>query len=712
MFESANLIRQILLLFYLIVGLLNSAVAAPTLLTLTDLTNHSESTDLIPYLDVGGSLSSQIKVFAKHNGTYSLQKALKRSIGHRYRLALGPLAATTVYIQVYDPKGVARISPTLFSESQMVDSISFRHAFYAFLMSGLLVLAAYNFLYFLHIRDTSFLSLSVCIVAYALAVGNNASLLHFFPWLTNILSWNDASLLFIVILAGHHLGLGLFDIHQQLPRMVVWYYLGIFVGSLLMILAIFHGNGLQSASLFGLYTMALIIVTLIKLFSKGYRPPLSLIAAVAIFFTAGLPLILMAMGLLEHHSEMNDRFFVATLISLLLFSLTQAERIRLKSEDQERKVATNQAKDEFLTTMSHELRTPMHTVIGAGQLLRLTTLSKEQTEYVTRLNHSSSHMMSIVDDLLDLARVDHKMIQLEKEPFSLENTLNTLKQLLDESASKKHLTLVLNNHFLSFNQQLIGDVTRLNQVLINLLSNAIKFTHSGKVSLTITPISIKANHASLLFEVNDTGIGLSRLQQEALFKPFTQADTSTNRQYGGSGLGLAISQKLVRIMGGQLGVSSIPKQGSCFSFTLKFPLELNRLAPEINQTTVPKNLQHFSVLLVDDDEMNRFFGRKLLEVCGVEAEVSESAEAAIKRLQQQTFDLVLMDISMPKVDGYEATKRIRLLSKYKRIIIIALTAHAIAGEKERCINAGMNDYLTKPFELDDLQNMLIKWLGE
>ena len=155
MFESANLIRQILLLFYLIVGLLNSAVAAPTLLTLTDLTNHSESTDLIPYLDVGGSLSSQIKVFAKHNGTYSLQKALKRSIGHRYRLALGPLAATTVYIQVYDPKGVARISPTLFSESQMVDSISFRHAFYAFLMSGLLVLAAYNFLYFLHIRDTS-----------------------------------------------------------------------------------------------------------------------------------------------------------------------------------------------------------------------------------------------------------------------------------------------------------------------------------------------------------------------------------------------------------------------------------------------------------------------------------------------------------------------------------------------------------------------------
>lgn len=592
----------------------------------------------------------------------------------------------------------------------MIDSISFRHAFYAFLMSGLLVLAAYNFLYFLHIKDTSFLSLSVCIVAYALAVGNNASLLHFFPWLTNALSWNDASFLFIVIITGHHLALGLFDIYQQLPKMVAWYYMGIIVGSLLMILAILNGNGLQSASLLGLYAMALIIITLIKLFGKGYKLPLSLMTAVAIFFAAGLPLILMAMGLIEHHSGMNDRFLVATLISLLLFSLTQAERIRLKSEEQERKAATNQAKDEFLTTMSHELRTPMHTVIGAGQLLGLTTLSKEQADYVTRLNHSSSHMMSIVDDLLDLARVDHKMIQLEKEPFNLESTLNTLRQVLDESASKKQLTLVLNNHFLSFNQQPIGDATRINQVLINLLSSAIKFTHSGQVSLTITPIKINVDQASLRFEVNDTGIGLTESQQEALFRPFTQAETSTNRQYGGSGLGLAISQKLVSIMGGQLEVSSIPKQGSCFSFTLDFPLELDIATPKIRHTAVRKDLQHLDVLLVDDDEMNRFFGQKLLEVCGVKAEVSESAEAAMKRLQQQAFDLVLMDISMPNIDGYEATRRIRLLSKHNQTIIIALTAHAIAGEKERCINAGMNDYLTKPFELDDLQNMLIKWL--
>lgn len=272
-----TLMRQFRCYFCLIIGiLLNQAFAASTVL-LTDATNESESTALIPYmefiedaggklsikdllsnndafsaptepfvnigfgqnhrwlrltlnnqsrekqwyLEVGGSITSQVEVFTKGDNLYTKQEEMARSIAHRYRLILEPNAETTLYIKVYDPKGVALLSPTLFSSSQMIDSISYRHAFYAFLMSGLLTLTAYNFLYFLYLRDTVFLTLSVCIVAYAISMGNNIGLLHFFPWFADNLHWNNGTFLFLVIITGHHLALRLLDVRRQLPSMVV-----------------------------------------------------------------------------------------------------------------------------------------------------------------------------------------------------------------------------------------------------------------------------------------------------------------------------------------------------------------------------------------------------------------------------------------------------------------------------------------------------------
>lgn len=363
-----------------------------------------------------------------------------------------------------------------------------------------------------------------------------------------------------------------------------------------MLLTLIYGNGLPVASLVGIYGVALVLFTLLKLLKQGYALPKSLIIATLSFCFAGLPLILIAIGVMEHHPRMNDLFLAATLVSLLLLSFTQAENIRLKNAHHERSDASNQAKDEFLTTMSHELRTPMNAVVSAGRLLKLTPLSNPQTEYVSRLNHSSSHMLSLVNDLLDLARADHQQLQIEEVPFKLDETLNTLKQLLHAAAKKKHLELTLNNHFLSLNKQLIGDPTRLNQVLLNLLNNAIKFTHRGEVSLTITPVEIKPDQASLHFAINDTGIGMTTAQLDKLFQPFTQAESSTNRQYGGSGLGLAISQKLVKRMGGDLAVSSVYEQGSNFNFTLSFPLETNDLTPEKEKQAPPKDLRGYKVL--------------------------------------------------------------------------------------------------------------------
>ena len=664
------------------------------------------------YLEVGGSISRKVNLFAKEAGVYTKQESMTRSISHRYQLVFDPNEETTIYIQIYDPKGALIISPILFSAAQMIDSVSSRHAFYAFLMSGLLVLAAYNFLYYLHLRDTAFLTLSVFITALAMEMGDSSGLLHFFPWIPNYLGWVGASFAFIVMISGHHLAISLFDIRQQLPKMVFWYQLGSISGLILMIVSLFFGYGLLLASIVGAYGVFIVSITFLKFHKQQYTLPKSLTFSITIFFTAGLPLLLTVMGVIEHYPPTTDWFFIATLISLLILSLTQAEKIRLKGEFLERTAATNKAKDEFLTTMSHELRTPMNAVVGAGRLLDLTSLSKDQKEYVSRLNHSSSHMLALVNDLLDLARVDHQLLQLEKVPFKLDEILNTLKQLLKESASKQQLELSLENHFFPFNKHPVGDPTRLNQVLLNLLGNAIKFTHSGKVSLSITPIEIKPNIARLRFEVNDTGIGLTKDQQTNLFLPFSQAESSTSREYGGSGLGLAISQKLVKRMGGELKVRSVHKQGSSFSFDLSFPLKSNNTKANVNEPALPTSLQGYKILLVDDDEMNRFFGKKLLEVCEVDVSIADSGETAIQLIKEETFDLVFMDISMLNVDGYETTRRIRLLTEVDNLVIIALTAHAIAGERERCITAGMNDYLTKPFELDDLQKMMTKWLSK
>ena len=662
------------------------------------------------YLQVSGSIAREINIFAVNDGQGDPINKMKWSIANRYHLVIPPAAEITLYIQLYDHHGIVMFSPYLSNTAAHMDTLAFSYTFHAFVLAGLLVLAAYNFLYYLHLRDMAFLTLSVFIVANAITIADNEGVLNFFPWIPHYFGWLGACFIFLVVVSGLRLTLSLLDIRQQLPDMVIWYDLGSFLGIALMLTTLVFGNAMPIGAILCLCGIGLVLVSFFKLNKLNYQVPKSLSIAIAIFVIGVMPLLLTIIGVVEYLHFFTKWFFLSALVALLIMSLTQAEKIRLKGEYIERTVATNKAKDEFLTTMSHELRTPMNAVVGAGRLLELTPLSNEQTEYVSRLNESSDHMLLLVNDLLDLARVDHKQLPLESIPFKLENLIHTLKHLLSESASNKQLELHFDNHFIPLEKQLLGDPTRLNQVLINLLGNAIKFTQSGKVSLAITPVELTAHRVSLNFEVSDTGIGLTKKQLKNLFQPFTQAESSTNRQYGGSGLGLAISQKLVSRMDGDLQVSSQPKKGSSFSFTLAFPLTETSLQDVQETRFLPINLKGHKVLLVDDDEMNRFFGQKLLETCMVEAVAANSGKAAIALMQQQPFDLVFMDVSMPEVDGYETVRRLRSIPELQHSIVVALTAHAIAGERERCIAAGMNDYLTKPFEIDDLRKMMVKWL--
>ena len=298
-------------------------------------------------------------------------------------------------------------------------------------------------------------------------------------------------------------------------------------------------------------------------------------------------------------------------------------------------------------------------------------------------------------------------MELETTVFRLDEELEKLRQMFSVPAQQKGLLFsVLQT--LPHALQVHGDPMRLRQILVNLLGNALKFTANGSISLSVRPgAATKQGHIRLHFVVTDTGIGISLKQQQNLFQPFTQADSSTARCYGGSGMGLVISQRLVRLMGGELELESTPEQGSRFFFTLDLPIAASETPP----LTLPiaedkKDLSGYRVLLVDDDEMNCYLGERMLERLGIKATVADSGKAALQQLEQHPFDLAMMDVSMPDMDGYTATRHIRSAG-HTQLPIIAVTAHAIEGERERCLAAGMNDYLTKPFNLATLHRLLI-----
>lgn len=508
----------------------------------------------------------------------------------------------------------------------------------------------------------------------------------------------------------------LMGLKQNTPGWYIFLRVIFWICIVLALVAPFIYFGTAIIGALGLILIPVAAIIFVTLYLQEYKFLNSMLLAVIIFLGSTIPSLLMGAGIIDIYGPLVDFNASGLLIALVLMSLTQAEQVRNKSKQAERILAKNQAKDEFLTTMSHELRTPMHAVVGAGNLLTMTNLQGEQRELVSRLNHSSNHMLSLINDILDLARAESHLVTLEIQPFKLNDVLDSLDKLLCESTKTRGLSLTLKNNFIPYRQTLLGDVTRLKQVLLNLLNNAIKFTEEGHVRLTITPQRLETSQARLLFEVSDTGIGIPKDKQKDLFQPFTQAESSTSRRYGGSGLGLAISHKLVKMMGGELAVESMPDKGSRFYFTIDMPLRdvaaevqgihTKPLLPDTDQ------LNGFRVMLVDDDEMNRFFGEKLLKACGVSVVVSDSGERALEYLQQQSFDLMFLDVSMPGMNGYQTVQEVRRHKRFVDLTVVALTAHAIDGERERCLAAGMDDFITKPFELSDLQAMLLKYAGQ